>query len=325
VTGGAGFLGSHVCEFLLDRGDEVVAVDNLCTGSEENVHHLRGRPGFEFLGQDVTERCEAPGRVDAVMHLASPASPRDYLARPIATLRAGSLGTLHTLDLARRRGARYLFASTSEVYGDPQVHPQPEMYWGHVNPVGPRSVYDEAKRFGEALTMAYHREHGVDACISRTFNTYGPRLRPGDGRVVSNFIVAALAGEPLTVDGDGAQTRSFCYVDDQVRGLVALLDSRSSGPLNIGNDEECTVLELARAVLEVTGSASKLVFRARPTDDPARRRPDLRLAGEALGWSPEVGLRHGLARTAAWFRAQEATSSNGQREPAPAPGRPMPS
>jgi dTDP-glucose 4,6-dehydratase len=259
------------------------------------------------------------------MHLASPASPRDYLARPIATLRAGSLGTLHTLDLARRRGARYLFASTSEVYGDPEVHPQPETYWGNVNPVGPRSVYDEAKRFGEALTMAYHREHGVDVCISRTFNTYGPRLRPGDGRVVSNFIVAALAGEPLTVDGDGTQTRSFCYVEDQVRGLVALLDSGSSGPLNIGNDEEYSVLELARAVLDATGAESEVVFRARPTDDPGRRRPDLRRAREVLGWAPEVGLRDGLLRTVAWFSAQDAASINGRGERAPASGRPTPS
>jgi dTDP-glucose 4,6-dehydratase len=324
VTGGAGFLGSHLCDELLRRGHRVICVDNFETGSLANIAHIRV-PEFRHLHADIIDPFFVDEPVDFVYHFASPASPIDYLRLPLHTLKVGSYGTHHALGLAKHHRARFLLASTSEVYGDPQVHPQPEMYWGHVNPVGPRSVYDEAKRFGEALTMAYHREHGVDACISRTFNTYGPRLRPGDGRVVSNFIVAALAGEPLTVDGDGAQTRSFCYVDDQVRGLVALLDSRSSGPLNIGNDEECTVLELARAVLEVTGSASKLVFRARPTDDPARRRPDLRLAGEALGWSPEVGLRHGLARTAAWFRAQEATSSNGQREPAPAPGRPMPS
>jgi nucleoside-diphosphate-sugar epimerase len=303
VTGGAGFLGSHVCELLLDRGDEVVALDNLCTSSFENIADLMERDGFRFVRHDVSEPLGVPGPVDAVMHLASPASPRDYLDLPIETLKVGSLGTLNTLNLARGKGASYLFASTSEVYGDPVVHPQREDYWGNVNPVGVRSVYDEAKRFGEALTMAYHREHGVDARISRTFNTYGPRMRADDGRVVSNFIVQALAGKPLTIYGDGSQTRSFCYVDDQVRGLVALLDSDHVGPVNIGNPDEFTVLELAVMVLELTGSASELVFKPLPQDDPTRRRPDISLAGEVMGWKPETSLQEGLARTIPWFQA----------------------
>jgi dTDP-glucose 4,6-dehydratase len=301
VTGGAGFLGSHLCEALLARGDEVVAVDNLCTGTERNVAHLEGRAGFTLLRHDVSEPLPVSGAVDAVMHLASPASPPDYLARPIETLAAGSLGTFHTLRLARNANARYLLASTSEVYGDPEVHPQPEQYWGHVNPVGPRAVYDEAKRFAEALTMAHHREFGVDVRISRTFNTYGPRMRPGDGRVVSNFLVAALAGRPLTVYGDGSQTRSFCYVDDQVRGLVALLDSDHVGPVNIGNPDERSVLELARLVLEITGSGSEIAFEPLPVDDPVQRRPDIDLARTVLGWKPEIGLAEGLERTASWF------------------------
>jgi dTDP-glucose 4,6-dehydratase len=264
LTGGGGFLGSHVCELLLDRGDEVVAIDNFCTGRLDNIAHLFGRSGFVFIGQNVSEYLHVSGAVDAVMHLASPASPRDYLQSPIQTLKVGSLGTLHTLGLAKAKGARYLVASTSEVYGDPLVHPQNETYWGYVNPVGPRSVYDEAKRFAEAMTMAYHREHGMDVRISRTFNTYGPRMRANDGRVVSNFIVQALEGKPLTVYGDGSQTRSFCYVDDQVRGLVALLDSDYVGPVNIGNPTEFTVLELAHLVLEITGSRSEISFRAPP-------------------------------------------------------------
>ena len=287
VTGGAGFLGSHVCELLLDRGDEVVALDNLCTSTVDNVAHLMDRDGFRFVRHDVSQYVDVPGRVDAVMHLASPASPIDYLGLPIATLKVGSVGTLNTLGLARGKGARYLFASTSEVYGDPAVHPQGEDYWGNVNPVGVRSVYDEAKRFGEAVTMAYHREHGIDVRISRTFNTYGPRMRPEDGRVVSNFIVQALAGKPLTIYGDGSQTRSFCYVDDQVRGLVALLDSDYVGPVNIGNPDEFTVLELAVTVLELTGSASELVS----------------LAAEVMAWKPEISLREGLTRTIPWFQA----------------------
>jgi dTDP-glucose 4,6-dehydratase len=303
VTGGAGFLGSHTCEVLLGRGDEVVVLDNLSTGNLANLDHLLGRDGFSFVHHDVTRYVDVPGRVDAVLHLASPASPKDYLEMPIQTLKVGSLGTLNTLGLAKAKGARYFLASTSEVYGDPEVHPQTESYWGHVNPVGPRAVYDEAKRFAEAMTMAYHRHHGVDIRISRTFNTYGPRMRPADGRVVSNFLVAAHAGKALTVYGDGSQTRSFCYVDDQVRGLVALLDSDHVGPVNIGNPDEFTVLELAQAVLEVTGSHSDIVFEPLPTDDPTRRRPDISLAATVLEWHPEVALRQGLERTAAWFAA----------------------
>ena len=306
LTGGAGFLGSHVAELLLDRGDEVVAVDNFCTSSAANIAHLVGRPGFEFLEQDVTVPFEISGPVGAVMHLASPASPKDYLEMPIETLRVGSLGSFHTLDLARDKGARYFMASTSEVYGDPEVHPQPETYWGHVHSVGPRSVYDEAKRFAEATTMAYHREYGLDVRISRTFNTYGPRMRPQDGRVVSNFLVQALQGLPLTVYGDGSQTRSFCYVDDQVAGLVALLDSDYVGPVNIGNPDEFTVLELAQAVLELTNSKSEITFEPLPEDDPTQRCPDISLAGEKLGWRPRIALREGLERTAGWFASHAA-------------------
>jgi dTDP-glucose 4,6-dehydratase len=305
VTGGAGFLGSYVCERLLERGDEVLAVDNLCTGRLDNIAHLFGRDGFRFMRHDVSELLHVPGRVDAVMHLASPASPPDYFAMPIETLKVGSLGTLHTLGLAKDKGARFFFASTSEVYGDPLVHPQPESYWGHVNSVGVRSVYDEAKRFGEALTMAYHREHGIDVRISRTFNTYGPRMRAQDGRVVSNFLVQALAGKPITVYGDGSQTRSFCYVDDQVAGLIALLDSDYVGPVNIGNPEEFTILELAHAVLELTGSDSEIVFEPLPSDDPTQRCPDNSLAERILAWTPKVKLPEGLERTAAWFRLND--------------------
>jgi dTDP-glucose 4,6-dehydratase len=306
VTGGAGFLGSHVCELLVDRGDEVVALDDLSTGARANLAALEGRRGFTFVHADVCAPVEVPGAVDAVMHLASPASPKDYLGMPVETLKVGSIGTLNTLELARRHGARYLLASTSEVYGDPQVHPQSEGYWGHVNPIGPRAVYDEAKRFAEAATMAYHRTHGLDTRISRTFNTYGPRMRPGDGRVVSNFLVQALAGEPLTIYGDGSQTRSFCYVDDQVRGLVALLDSGYVGPVNIGNPDEFAVLELAEAVLDVTQSTSPIVFEPLPTNDPVQRRPDVSLAASELGWRAEVGLREGLERTADWLRGAAA-------------------
>ena len=302
VTGAAGFLGSHLCEALVARGDEVTGIDNLTTGAAGNLRALQGNGRFRFLEADVSRPLPAVGPLDAVMHLASPASPRDYLALPIQTLEAGSLGTFQTLSLAAATGARYLLASTSEVYGDPQVHPQPEDYWGHVNPVGPRAVYDEAKRFAEALTMAYHRTHGVDVRISRTFNTYGPRLRAGDGRVVSNFLVAALAAEPLTVYGDGSQTRSFCYVDDQVRGLLSLLDSTYVGPVNIGNPEERSILDLAHAVLEVTGSSSAITFEPLPVDDPVQRQPDIGLARQVLGWEPTVGLAEGLQRTADWLR-----------------------
>jgi dTDP-glucose 4,6-dehydratase len=301
VTGGAGFLGSHIGESLIGRGDEVVAIDNLLTGSVDNIAHLFGEKGFVFVEHDVTNFVHVSGPVDAVMHFASPASPVDYLEHPIKTLKVGSLGTHKTLGLAKDKGARFMLASTSEVYGDPQVHPQTEDYWGHVNPVGPRGVYDEAKRFAEAMTMAYHRSHGVDVRIIRIFNTYGPRMRPYDGRVVSNFIVQALAGEPLTVYGEGQQTRSFCYVDDEVRGILALLDSDYVGPVNIGNPNEFTVLELAKKVLEVTGSSSEIVYEPLPVDDPTQRKPDISLANRVLGWEPRVPLEEGLRATAAWF------------------------
>lgn len=303
VTGGAGFLGSHLCDALLDRGWEVVAVDNLLTGSLENLDAARSRPGFEFMQCDVSESIEVHGPITAVLHFASAASPPEYLAYPIETLMVGSRGTHHALELARRHGARFLLASTSEVYGDPAVHPQPEEYWGNVNSVGPRSVYDEAKRFAEALTMAYHRTHDVDTKIARIFNTYGPRLRAADGRVVSNFLVQAMRGAPITIYGDGSQTRSFCFVDDEVRGLLALLDSDESGPINIGNPDEFTILELADLVLELTESESPVELRPLPIDDPARRRPDISKALERLGWKPEISLRDGLLRTLDSYRA----------------------
>jgi len=301
VTGGAGFLGSHLCESLLARGDQVVALDNLVTGSMANIEHLFGREDFVFQRQDVSNHVHVPGAVDAILHFASPASPKDYLELPIQTLKVGSLGTHNLLGMAREKGARLLLASTSEVYGDPEIHPQVESYWGHVNPVGPRGVYDEAKRFAEALTMAYHRYHGVDVRIVRIFNTYGPRMRPNDGRVVSNFLVQAIEGKPITIYGDGNQTRSFCYVDDEVRGILALLDGATVGPVNIGNPNEFTIRELADLVIEVTGSASELVFEPLPVDDPTQRRPDITLARDVLGWEPVVQLREGLTRTAAWF------------------------
>jgi len=304
VTGGAGFLGSHVCERLVGRGDEVVCVDNLMTGSMENLAHLLDRPTMTFLHQDVSASMEVPGPVDAIFHLASPASPRDYLEHPMETLRAGSQGTYNCLELARAKRARFLLASTSEVYGDPHVHPQTEDYWGHVNPIGPRSVYDEAKRFSEATTMAYHRVHGVDVRIARIFNTYGPRLRPHDGRVVSNMLAQALAGQPLTVYGDGTQTRSLCYVDDEVRAILALDRADIVGPVNIGNPAEITILELVDQVLAVTGSASQIVFEPLPVDDPARRRPDITRARTMLCWEPTVGLAEGLHRTAEWLAAK---------------------
>jgi dTDP-glucose 4,6-dehydratase len=302
VTGGAGFLGSHLCESLLARGDEVVALDNLVTGSPANVEHLSSHPGFSFVRHDVSTFVDVPGPVDAILHFASPASPVDYLELPIQTLKVGSLGTHNLLGLARAKGSRFLLASTSEVYGDPAQHPQTESYWGHVNPVGPRGVYDEAKRFAEAITMAYHRYHGVDVRIVRIFNTYGPRMRPNDGRVVSNFLVQALAGKPITIYGEGRQTRSFCYVDDEVRGILALLDGDTVGPVNIGNPTEFTIKELAELVLEVTGSSSQLVYEPLPVDDPAQRRPDITLARTALGWEPAVALREGLVATAEFFR-----------------------
>ncbi|MGI8778325.1 MAG: UDP-glucuronic acid decarboxylase family protein [Acidimicrobiales bacterium] len=302
VTGGAGFLGSHLCRALLGAGDEVIAIDNLVTGSIENVAALFGDAAFTFLHHDVSNFVHVSGPVDAVLHFASPASPVDFERIPIQILKVGSRGTQNALGLAKDKGARFLLASTSEVYGDPLVHPQPESYWGNVNPIGPRGVYDEAKRFAEAMTMAYHHHHGVDVRIVRIFNTYGTRMRPDDGRAVSNFLVQALAGEPITVYGDGSQTRSFCYVDDEVRGILALLDSDHHGPMNIGNPHEFTIAHLAEEVLEVTGSSSSLVMLPLPVDDPAQRRPDITLAREVLGWEPEISLADGLARTAAWFR-----------------------
>jgi len=301
VTGGAGFLGSHVCEALLDRGDTVVCVDNLATGSVANVEHLVGRDGFTFVEDDVSVGLDVDGEVSHVMHLASPASPVDFERIPVEILLVGSAGTHNSLELAEAKGARFFLASTSEVYGDPGVHPQPETYWGNVNPNGPRSVYDEAKRYAEAATMAYHRHRGLDVRIVRIFNTYGPRMRPDDGRVVSNFITQALAGSPITVYGDGSQTRSFCYVDDQVAGHLALLDGEHTGPINVGNDAEFTMLELAEIVLRVTNSSSELVFAELPADDPTRRRPDLTQASAKLGWKPIVSLEQGVERTAEYF------------------------
>jgi dTDP-glucose 4,6-dehydratase len=303
VTGGAGFLGSHLCEALLARGDQVVALDNLVTGSVSNLESIYGEPGFVFQRQDVSNHVHVPGAVDAVLHFASPASPKDYLELPIQTLKVGSLGTHNCLGMAKEKGARFLLASTSEVYGDPQVHPQVESYWGHVNPVGPRGVYDEAKRFAEAITMAYHRYHGVDVRIVRIFNTYGPRMRPNDGRVVSNFLTQAIEGKPITIYGEGQQTRSFCYVEDEVRGILGLLDGDEVGPMNIGNPNEFTVRELADLVLEVTGSSSEIVHEPLPVDDPTQRKPDISYARSALGWEPQVQLREGLARTADWLRS----------------------
>jgi nucleoside-diphosphate-sugar epimerase len=301
VTGGAGFLGSHLCERLLDRGDQVVAVDNLVTGAVSNIEHLFGTRGFTFIEQDVSSYLWVTGDVDAIMHFASPASPKDYLEMPIQTLKVGSLGTHNCLGLARAKGARFFLASTSEVYGDPEEHPQTEAYWGRVNPVGPRGVYDEAKRFAEAMTMAYHRHHGVDVRIVRIFNTYGPRMRPQDGRVISNFVVQALRGAPLTIYGDGSQTRSFCYVDDEVEGFLRLLDGDITGPCNIGNPGEFTIRELADLVIEVTGSGSEIVHEELPVDDPTQRRPDISLAKKALDWEPTIDLRSGLERTVAYF------------------------
>jgi dTDP-glucose 4,6-dehydratase len=295
VTGGAGFLGSHLCDALVSDGYRVVCVDNLETGSLQNVEHLRG-DAFEFLNHDITTHVEIEGPVDVVYHLASPASPIDYLRLPLQTLKVGSHGTHNALGLAKWKRARFLLASTSEVYGDPLVHPQPETYWGNVNPIGPRGVYDEAKRYAEALTMAYHRQQGVDTCIVRIFNTYGPRMRPHDGRAIPTFVRQALANEPLTVFGDGSQTRSFCYVDDLIRGLIALAQSDEHLPVNIGNPKEYTLLELAQVVIEVTGAASEIVYEALPVDDPKVREPDITRARQLLGWEPQVSLEDGLRR-----------------------------
>jgi dTDP-glucose 4,6-dehydratase len=302
VTGGARFLGSHLCERLLRDGYQVVCLDNLCTGSAANVAHLPERGPFRLVRADVTDRVPVVGDVDVVLHFASPASPVDYLRMPVETLRVGSAGTLHALDLAREKQARFLLASTSETYGDPQVHPQPESYWGHVNPVGPRGVYDEAKRFAEAATMAYRRSRGVDTAIVRIFNTHGPRMRPDDGRAVPTFVRQALAGEPLTVAGDGRQTRSIQYVDDLVEGCMRLLGSTLAGPVNIGNPQEVSITELAALVLELTGAPGPVVQVPRPEDDPTVRRPDIALARAELGWTPRVDLAGGLRRTIDWFR-----------------------
>jgi dTDP-glucose 4,6-dehydratase len=302
VTGGAGFLGSHLCEALLARGYEVVCVDNLSTSDGSNVSHLFGDAGFSFVRTDITEGLTIDGPVDVVAHLASPASPADYFRLPLQTLDVGSRGSEVCLRLAAEHGARYLLASTSEVYGEPLVHPQPETYRGNVNSIGPRSAYEESKRFAEALSMAWAREHGVDVGIVRIFNTYGPRLREGDGRVVSNFIVQALTGRPLTVYGDGRQTRSLCYESDLITGLVAMLDARGvTGPVNLGNPAELTVLELASLVLDATGSSSEVVHLEALKDDPTRRKPDITRAGELLGWAPEVTLADGLLSTISWF------------------------
>ena len=305
VLGGAGFLGSHLCDQLLARGDEVVCVDDFSTGRRANVAHLDGDARFTLVEADVSDHIPVDGRIDGVFHLASPASPPDYLALPLETLAVGSEGTRHGLELAHRHSARFLLASTSEVYGDPEVHPQTEGYWGRVNPIGPRSVYDEAKRFAEALTMAHHRTLGTDVAIVRIFNTYGPRLRPDDGRVVSNFLLQAMRGEPLTVYGDGTQTRSLCFVADEVRGLLALFDSGLTGPVNIGNPDEHTMLQLADTVIDLLGSSSRVIHLPLPVDDPTRRQPDISLARTALGWEPTTGLREGLAETAA-FLARDA-------------------
>jgi dTDP-glucose 4,6-dehydratase len=295
VTGGAGFLGSHLCDALVREGLRVVCVDNLETGSLQNVEHLRGDQ-FTFVNHDLTGHLEIAEPVDFVYHLASPASPIDYLRLPLQTLKVGSYGTHNALGLAKWKRARFLLASTSEVYGDPLVHPQPETYWGNVNPIGPRGVYDEAKRYAEALTMAYHRQQGVDTCIVRIFNTYGPRMRPHDGRAIPTFVRQALADEPVTVFGDGSQTRSFCYVDDLIRGLILLAQSGEHLPVNIGNPAEYTLLELAQKVVEVTGSRSEIVFEALPVDDPKVRQPDTTRARQLLGWEPQVSLEEGLRR-----------------------------
>jgi dTDP-glucose 4,6-dehydratase len=301
VTGGAGFLGSHLCERLLRDGYDVLALDDFCTGSAANVAGLSELGPFRLVRADVTDYLHVAGEVDLILHFASPASPIDYLQLPIETLKVGSIGTHHALGLAREKKARFVLASTSETYGDPQVHPQPETYWGHVNPVGPRGVYDEAKRFGEAITMAYRRTHGVDTGIVRIFNTYGPRMRPFDGRAIPTFIRQALAGQPVTVAGDGLQTRSVCYVDDLVEGILRLAHSSHAGPLNIGNPHELSMLALAQLIIKRSGSDSTIDFIERPVDDPTVRQPDITLARSVLGWEPSVDTGVGLDRTIAWF------------------------
>lgn len=302
ITGGAGFIGSHLCERFLERGHEVICVDNFITGTPDNIAHLVGMEGFRFIKLDVTEFIYVEGPLDFVLHFASPASPADYLRWPIQTLKVGALGTHKALGLAKAKGAKFLLASTSEVYGDPQVHPQPEDYWGHVNPIGPRGVYDEAKRFAEAMTMAYHRYHGLDTRIARIFNVFGPRMRKDDGRAVPTFISQALKGEDLTVFGDGSQTRSFGYISDLIDGIELLMESDYHGPINLGNPEEMTVLDMAKKIIELTGSSSKIAFKPLPQDDPKVRRPDITKAKEILGWEPKVPVEEGLRRTIEWFR-----------------------
>ena len=310
LSGGAGFLGSHLCDRLLDEGFRVICVDNLDTGSLENVEHIRNGD-FVFVNHDLTEHFEVAEPIDFVFHLASPASPIDYMRLPLHTLKVGSYGTHNMLGLAKIKRARFLLASTSEVYGDPQVHPQPETYWGHVNPIGPRGVYDEAKRYAEALTMAYHRQQGVDTCIVRIFNTYGPRMRPHDGRAIPTFMRQALEGKPITVFGDGSQTRSFCYVDDLIHGLYLLATSGEHLPVNIGNPAEMSLLELAEAVIRVTGSKSEIVYEALPIDDPQIRQPDITRARQVLGWEPEVTLEDGLARLTEYLAGEPANPQVG--------------
>jgi len=306
VTGGTGFIGSHLCEFLLARGHEVVCMDNLLTGAMDNIAGFSAAPGFSFVRHDVTEYIRVEGPLEYVLHFASPASPRDYLEMPIQTLKVGALGTHKALGLAKAKGATFLLASTSEVYGDPEVHPQREEYWGNVNPIGPRGVYDEAKRFGEAMTMAYHRFHRVETRIARIFNTYGERMRLQDGRAIPAFITQALTGRPLTVYGDGSQTRSFQYISDLVEGIWRLMQSRVAEPVNIGNPQEMTLLELAKKILRLSASSSEIVFEPLPEDDPKVRQPDITRARTLLGWEPRIDVDEGLRRTLAWFRARLA-------------------
>lgn len=306
VTGGAGFLGSHLCETLLQRGYEVIAMDSLLTGDLRNIEHLFGQKGFSFVNYDVTKFVHVPGKLDAILHFASPASPIDYLELPIQTLKVGSLGTHNTLGLAKEKKAKFLLASTSEVYGDPLEHPQTEDYWGNVNPIGPRGVYDEAKRFAEAITMAYHRTHGVETRMCRIFNTYGPRMRLRDGRALPSFLTQALRGEDVTVFGDGTQTRSFCYVSDLIDGIIRLLESNVTEPVNIGNPTEMTIAEFANEIIRATGSRSKVVYKPLPKDDPKQRRPDISRARKHLGWEPKVPLSEGIEKTIQWFRPRVA-------------------
>jgi len=304
VTGGAGFLGSHLCEYLLNKGHEVIAMDNLLTGATANIEHLQGE-NFRFIKHDVTEYIYLAGHIDYVLHFASPASPLDYLQLPIQTMKVGALGTHKALGLAKEKKATFLLASTSEVYGDPLIHPQQEDYWGNVNPVGPRGVYDEAKRFAEALTMAYHRYHGVDTKIVRIFNTYGPRMRPNDGRAIPAFVPQALKNEPISIFGDGAQTRSFCYVSDLVEGIYRLLTSDHNDPVNIGNPNEMTIKQMAQEIIRLTGSKSELIFKPLPVDDPKVRQPNISKAKALFNWEPKVTLEEGLKKTIAWFKTQK--------------------